>query len=72
MPDCLCSPTESTSFRDQVRGLITSLAHGLICPKSKIQNRGISAHHNLDRENRVKYKIIKFDGCEHKYMYMYI
>ena len=32
--DCLCRSTRSTSFRTQVRGLITYLAQGLICPKS--------------------------------------
>ena len=34
MPDCLCRPTWSTFYRAQVRGLITQLTHGLICPKS--------------------------------------
>jgi hypothetical protein len=34
MSDCLCRPTGSTSFRAQVRGLVTYLAQGLICPKS--------------------------------------
>ena len=32
--DCLCRPTGPSSFRAQVRGLITQPAQGLICPKS--------------------------------------
>ena len=34
MPDCLCRYTGFISFWAQVRGLITLLAQGLICPKS--------------------------------------
>ena len=32
--DCLCRSNRYTSFRAQLRGLITYLSQGLICPKS--------------------------------------
>jgi hypothetical protein len=34
MPDCLCRPTGSTSFRGQVKGPHSLTSTGLICPKS--------------------------------------